>query len=356
MAFPTGWLSKHKLSIDSTKVSGSSNLTNFPVLLTEDNFLADAFSNSDDGGGDIRFSSDLEGATQLACEIVTWNTSTSKAEVYVKIPTLKYNEDTEIYVWYNKTGETQPAADTTYGSQAVWSDLKYVSSMQGSSEDSTGARTTTDTNISYSTSYGKSGQGALLTRSSSSKIALSNLGISGTTAITISGWIYTTDNDHQRFYNQGVWDSNTAFSFYKHYSIPGLGATCGPSRDVGCTVTVNNNTWYHVACVYSGSGSMMNIKFYLNGVEQTTASWGAGSGNNPNMADSNYNFGHLNAAGGNSYFDGRIDSVRVGNIARSSDWIATEYANQNSPSTFVTESVVTTVVLNSYKSLLGVGR
>ena len=147
---------------------------------------------------------------------------------------------------------------------------------------------------------------------------MSNLGISGTTAITISGWIYTTDNDHQRFYNQGVWDSNTAFSFYKHYTKPGLGVSCGAARDVGCTVTVNNNTWYHVACVYPGSGSMMNIKFYLNGVEQTTESWGAGSGNNPNMADSNYNFGYPN-----EYYNGRIDSVRVGNIARSADWIAT---------------------------------
>jgi len=44
MAFPTGWDSKHKLTIDNTKVSDAANLTNFPVLLTEDNFLADAFS------------------------------------------------------------------------------------------------------------------------------------------------------------------------------------------------------------------------------------------------------------------------------------------------------------------------
>ena len=285
------------------------------------------------GTADLRFSSDISGSTELASEVVFFDPDNSLAEVHVKVPTVSYNTDTDFYVWYEASSEAPYAPTATYGSQAVWSDLKYVSSMQGSSEDSTGARTTTDTSISYGTSYGKSGQGALLTRASSSKIAMSNLGISGTTAITISGWIYTTDNDHQRFYNQGVWDSNTAFSFYKHYSIPGLGVTCGNSRDVGCTVTVNNNTWYHVACVYPGSGSMMNIKFYLNGVEQTTASWGAGSGNNPNMADSNYHFGHL--------FDGRIDSVRVGNIARSSDWIATEYANQNSPSTFVSATEAT---------------
>lgn len=338
MAFPNGWSSRHKISVDNTKVSGSSNHSNFPVYLSEDNFLESVWNVSNNDGGDLRFSSDEAGASQLACEVVWWDKSSKTGEVYVKIPTLKYNEDTDIYVWYGKPGETQPAVTNTYGRNAVWNDLKYVAHMHGSSADSTGARTTTDTDISYSTSYGKSGQGALLTRSSSSKIALSNLGISGTTAITISGWIYTTDNDHQRFYNQGVWDSNTAFGFYKHYSIPGLGVTCGAARDVGCTVAIDNNTWHHIACVYPGSGSMMNIKFYLNGVEQTTQSWGGGSGNNPNMADSNYNFGHLNAGGGNAYFDGRIDSVRVGNVARSADWIATEYNNQNSPSTFATPS------------------
>ena len=44
MAFPTGWNSKHKLTIDNTKVSGSSNLTNFPVYLSGDNFLSDVFT------------------------------------------------------------------------------------------------------------------------------------------------------------------------------------------------------------------------------------------------------------------------------------------------------------------------
>ncbi len=37
-------------------------------------------------------------------------------------------------------------------------------------------------------------------------------------------------------------------------------------------------------------------------------------------------------------FIGAIDEVRVSNVARSSDWIATEYANQSAPSTFFTLS------------------
>ncbi|WOV93275.1 MAG: LamG domain-containing protein [Candidatus Nitrosoabyssus spongiisocia] len=40
----------------------------------------------------------------------------------------------------------------------------------------------------------------------------------------------------------------------------------------------------------------------------------------------------------NSYFDGKFDEFRLSSTARSADWIATEYANQNSPSTFFTIS------------------
>jgi hypothetical protein len=36
------------------------------------------------------------------------------------------------------------------------------------------------------------------------------------------------------------------------------------------------------------------------------------------------------------YFTGSIDEVRVSSIARSAAWIAAEYSNQNSPSTFYT--------------------
>ena len=94
MAYPTGWTLRHKIVIDHTKVSGGSNLSNFPVLFTEANFLSDIFSQSDNGGGDVRFSSDESGSTRLACEISIWNTSTSKAEVYVKIPALSASSDT----------------------------------------------------------------------------------------------------------------------------------------------------------------------------------------------------------------------------------------------------------------------
>lgn len=50
---------------------------------------------------------------------------------------------------------------------------------------------------------------------------------------------------------------------------------------------------------------------------------------------------YIGSNASNEYFSGSIDEVRVSNIARSADWIATEYNNQSSPSTFYTISTVT---------------
>ena len=35
--------------------------------------------------------------------------------------------------------------------------------------------------------------------------------------------------------------------------------------------------------------------------------------------------------GWSSQFEGDLDEVRISRVARSADWIATEYANQNNP-------------------------
>ena len=78
MAYPTGWVSQ-KITIDISGLSLSGDVSNYPYLLTEDAFADDVFENSDNGGGDLRFSSDAAGASRLSCEIVTWNTATKKA-------------------------------------------------------------------------------------------------------------------------------------------------------------------------------------------------------------------------------------------------------------------------------------
>ena len=77
MAFPDEWGRVSPVTFDRTKVS--SDQTDIPILLTKDNlppemFDADGSYSAVNGGGDIRFTTTLSGATQIPCQIVSFVT------------------------------------------------------------------------------------------------------------------------------------------------------------------------------------------------------------------------------------------------------------------------------------------
>ena len=73
----------------------------------------------------MRFSTDDQGANQLPLEVVTYVTNATEAsrscQLWVRFPT--YASGTrEVYMFYKKTGETQPAVGAAFGRNAVWQD------------------------------------------------------------------------------------------------------------------------------------------------------------------------------------------------------------------------------------------
>ena len=79
------------------------------------------------------------------------------------------------------------------------------------------------------------------------------------------------------------------------------------------TNILNANQWYHVAAVKEGGSR----RLYLNGVEQSLSgsALNVSANNNPIRIGSDY---------GSRYFDGRIDEVRIWNIAREQADIAAD--------------------------------
>ncbi len=112
MAFPTGWSYRCSLTIDNTKVSGTTNLTNFPVLLTEVNFPSTIFDNTQATGADLRFTSDEAGTTELAFEVVNWDTTNEYAEFLFK----NKNDNTtdSIQVTWDGQSDVAPSSSTVY--------------------------------------------------------------------------------------------------------------------------------------------------------------------------------------------------------------------------------------------------
>ena len=93
--------------------------------------------------------------------------------------------------------------------------------------------------------------------------------------------------------------------------------------------TFTDGVWHLFTATWNNTDG--KIRVYKDGVLDITSS-GSLQGT---LSSTSYSMYISAGAGGNSYYvDGDMDEVRMSASARSADWIATEYANQSSPSTF----------------------
>lgn len=154
------------ITIDNTQVAGSSNLTDFPVLIsgTYDGTDSEPDIRTTANGGniestasggnsgsvtvpaDLAFYDDASQTNRLNHEIVSYNASTGAFEAWVNVPTLDYNDDTTIYMFYGNSdisASMEQVAD-------VWSDfIRAYHFNEGSGttvNDSTGIQNGTLTN------------------------------------------------------------------------------------------------------------------------------------------------------------------------------------------------------------------
>ncbi len=359
MAFPDGWGRKQKITIDNTKVPGAANLTNFPFLITLDHLnaeIVDAGSNSAlNGGGDIRFSSDADGVTQLACEIQHFITNATagsrKCTVWVKVPTVAYNTDTDIYIWYKKAAESQPAVTNTYGRNAVWSDYDFVS--HDGVINSTGGEAITQVNApDESTNKTPWGSDAITYNGTDeySYAAATDVDFTDTQAWSLSAWFnYQSTADFQHIVaiqNADESENLMITNHNKHARICLIS-----SGEAGSANNFSNETdyadhqaWNHVMFTNddwtSSNGTSTEAQFYLNGVDIMNdaanahlGGWGAGT--NDDATNGRITLG---ARGDPSnYTNGYLAEVKlITNVELTEEWYLAERNNQYAPDTFAT--------------------
>ncbi|MFA6190248.1 MAG: DUF2341 domain-containing protein [Candidatus Staskawiczbacteria bacterium] len=324
--YNNSWTYRKKITIDKTKVPNT-NQTNFPVLVS----LA-GLSNINANATDVRFTSS-DGTTELAREIESYSAGTLVA--WVKIPVLSTSVDTDIYMYYGNSGATEPAVDSTYGSQKVWDDggSNNFAGVWHMSEagptyvyDSTlNANTGTQLGTVVFGALGKIGYSTTYNGSQYFDVGSNeSLSIGGET-ITQSAWIYPTANvaygtiatKRSEYYFQRT--DNQKIQTYHYGTIP-------PGYHAS-TDTVPLNQWSHVAYTYNGS----NVTFYINGSLSGVIS--PRMGNISSVLWEKFMIGWDGQLGAR-YWIGGIDENRVSDVARSADWIATEYNNQSDPSSF----------------------
>jgi len=330
------WTHRKALTIDHTKVSGSTALTNFPVLVsvTDSNLQASAQSN----GNDILFTAS-DGVTKLPHEIESYTSSNGNLIAWVQVPSVSSTTDTVIYVYYGNA-----AAADQQNKPGVWdSNFKGVWHMN----DTGGPATDSTTNaknaaiMNGAPTFGVAGQiaNSVSFNGTSDVLRATSVGLGGATAATWSGWINWAD-----FTNDNMLAALGSTTFTIEGNNGGGYTNWNPALIVRLNINQENckyapapstNAWHHVVLVMDPSQSIDNeIKLYVDGAAQTLTTYGnCGVGDNTGTFPAqDLHFGGW--AYSWFYGKGKLNEVRLSSSTRSASWITTEFNNQNSPATF----------------------
>ena len=332
------WLYRQSLVINHAQVSGASSLTDFPILVSLSNTQLKSTGNGgyvgQTDGGDFVFASDS--GTKYDHEIEKYDPVNGVLLAWVRIPTLSNSVDTTIYLYYGNAAcanqwNTAAVWDSHY--VAVWHFAEGIGATIADSKNGHYANLVasshwiTSGKIGNAYNFDGGADGAIVPAAGNAAFNLS--------AFTVESWVQPN--------SPAAWSAilyrgngNTAtIQFGRGDSSAGLVVDFG-----------DGSTWHTLENTTALTNSAMN--FYATTMDTTTdlqalfkngdiASSNPSQTGDPSAYGSTYNLGlgiYGDSSGGR--FSGIIDEVRLSNIARSRDWLKTEYNNQNAPDTFIT--------------------
>ncbi len=361
-----GYSYQQDISIDHTRVSGTSDLTNFPLLVN----ITETYLRSTANGGevtsangyDIAFT--VDGTTQLDHDLESYDPTTGNYVAWVRIPTLYHDRYTTLLMSYgNSSVTTDPSSTGTWSGDytGVWHLDENVTdeASGGTHNDATinGNNGTQNGNVEATGQY-DDGQDFDGVNNATGDYINAGTSPGGSNNLTVSFWMKTdVDNTYQRVLGKLALDAPSdpetdhGWSFllrpagevgFNRGMIFRIGDGTdygGWTNEVSAENVYTASTWVHITGTFSYNGSNGGTgTLYVNGT--SVASRANTDGRTvANTADPVY-FGWDGEAQGYGcnceFFDGILDEVRISNVAKSADWIATEYNNQSDPSTFYT--------------------
>ncbi|MBN1586434.1 MAG: DUF2341 domain-containing protein [Candidatus Omnitrophica bacterium] len=327
------WSCRKKITIDNARVSGTSDLYSFPVMIEETD--TDLRDKAQSGGQDILFT-DATHRNKLMHEIESYSSSTGALLAWVKVPVLDCDDDTVIYMYYGN-----PDASDQQNVQETWDEsFLFVHHLQ---ETTTGA-----TDFKDSTRNGHDSDSVTIDGTGSNPDAAgigdgaiqldgSNDGIqiddhddfTPAGDMTVEGWVRMDNLPITRASNADIvfkgHNGAPYQSYYvamsKDYSNRPLFVYRNNSSDsvyaYGTAGTIAVDTWYYVAGVRDGD----TTRVYLNGSDTDTSTGSTSGTCYPSDDDLWF--------GGASYTDGFLDELRFSTEARTEDWLSTTYNTIN---------------------------
>lgn len=317
------------ISINSGQVP--STQTDFPVLVSQTDNRFKTIGNgghvNNSSGFDIRPYSDTGLSSALTYELERYNASTGEVIMWVKVASLSAST-TPIYLGYGDTSLTTDGSSTSTFSNSFSSVYHLKDGTTLSLADSSGNSRTLTNHATATAATGQIDGGVGLASSSSQY--LDNGSTTVVTQFTFSAWIKGTSFPNA--YNTVI-DMHNA-GVYKDIYVKSNGkiamfllASGDVSFDGTGTTTLSTGTWYHLALAYDSTNG---LKGYINGALEKSVAANGNAGTNSTFSIGN---DQVNAG---RFWNGTLDEVRASSVARSANWITTEYNNQVAPGTFET--------------------
>jgi len=346
----SGYSYQRSIVIDHTKVPNTDQ-TDFPFLFntTDPSFatVANGGHVSSSSGYDIIFSTDPGGLTKLNHELEQYDPVRGQVIAWVRIPTLSHTTDTVLYVFYGNSN----VATTQQNSTGVW-DSNYQAVYHlanvgtGLAADSTANLNTGDlTSVSMASgeidgAAGFNGLSSYLQIPSADFASYPTSGPTSTGFSTSFGiWFRTASTGVILGQTDGTAPGGNPSQWQPALYIDNAGllraslfSHGGTSNQIVTATAYNDNNWHSVVDTYTNGTEELYVDGQFAGSQQVAEvgyssaySYFVGTGETANWPAAN---------GSWLYFNGALDEVNISNIARSSDWVQTEYSNQSSPSTF----------------------
>jgi len=351
MAFPTGWHRKCKLEIQYSLVPAT--VSNLLVLLTKDNlpseiFDADGSFPAQNGGGDIRVTSDEAGTNLLGIHIRQFVTDNNPAngvsEIIVCVPSVSHTANTPIYIWYHTIGtESQPSPSSPGGSDSAYPDMDSAYTLGELSGSSCPDVTVNTRDGTYNGTLpnqitGVVGKGQEFNGTSDQVDLSTGIG-PDQRAFQVMFFMYvdTLPGAYKKIFStDGPWSSTYPGNLHIQLTSGDkirLSVRDNVPEYLDSISSITADTWIHVICVVNNSAHEYRI--YFNGV--SNASVTTTTEQTVQLTDASTMGAWWDGDSLEGIFAGLLDEFISSNAVRGADWNLAYYRAMSAPNTFIIE-------------------
>ena len=321
---------EHRFQVSFPGYLDQTALTDFPVLvrISEDSLFGFSYADcKKPGGGDLRFAD--EDGNLLACEVDTWNPN-GESLVWVKVPRLTPSTKLFGYYGWASAPPISAAAVWSNGFVGVWHLGESALPMKESSKTSSDFTISSGSGIGFaaegivggSVDFGASGNTRALS-------AADNDALDGFTQCTIEAWTYVaaenrpTGNDKSTglLVKRASYNSQISYFLYNssastdEKTVFSISTNGTAAIQVSESVHYEDFAWTYQALLFNGDEGKIGAWKDGVSVQNTTTSHKVLYGGSANLYLGNFNVTD------SRNFPGKVDEVRISNVARSSSWI-----------------------------------